>query len=226
MYGPRQGHNDGSTPSIASKRDTTKKGDKNPSLEWKFATNISRYIDWKCNICNESKLVGAPHIRDQFLGGNSRACGGKCKGPRADEVVTCLRAALDKIRGKKKLKMSSAFQTPLSSQSNVVKSTPRSSQPKHTLGTNASLDFQVGSTRTRQFNMVDSIRDTALEEAQLALAKAIYFTRSSLAMVNHSEWKTAWKKIGEYGSEFTPPNISPGAEPIARQVLHKYTRGC
>ena len=53
--------------------------------------------------------------------------------------------------------------------------------------------------------MVDSFRATALEEAQLALAKAIYFTGSSLAMVNHSEWKTAWKKIGEYGPGFTPP---------------------
>ena len=44
-----------------------------------------------------------------------------------------------------------------------------------------------------------------MEEAQLALAKAIYFIGGSLAMVNHDEWKTAWKKIGEYGPTFTPP---------------------
>lgn len=49
----RQGQNDGSAPSLASKRDTAKKGGKHPGPEWQFATNISRYIDWKCNICNE-----------------------------------------------------------------------------------------------------------------------------------------------------------------------------
>ena len=84
-----KGHNDGLGPSLANKRDTAKKDGKNPGPdEWQFATNISRYIDWKCNICNELKSGGAPHIRDHFLGGNARACGGKCKGPRADEVAT------------------------------------------------------------------------------------------------------------------------------------------
>ena len=50
MSGQRQGHNDGSAPSLASKRDIAKKGGKHPGPEWKFATNISRYSDWKCNI--------------------------------------------------------------------------------------------------------------------------------------------------------------------------------
>lgn len=216
MSGVAQGsfskdHNDGSGPSSSNKRDTAKKGGKNPGPEWQFATNISRYIDWKCNICNEIKSGGAPRIRDHFLGGNSRICGGKCKGPGAAEVSTRLRAALDKTGNNKKLKMSSAYQTPLSSQSNVGKSTLGSSQPEPppvtnvSPITNVSPEFQVASTRTRQVNLVDSFRATALEEAQLALAKAIYFTGGSLAMVNHEEWKTAWKKIGEYGPTFTPP---------------------
>lgn len=200
-----QGDNDGLGLSSTNRRDTAKKGGKNPGPEWQFATNISRYIDWKCNICNELKSRGAPHIIDHFLGGSSRICGGKCKGAGADEVAKRLKAALDKAGGSKKLKNSSIFQTPLSSQSNVVKSIPRSSQPEPPSVTNASLEFQVGSTQTRQVNQVDSICATALEEARLALAKAIYFTGGSLAMVNHDEWKTVWKKIGEYGSRFTPP---------------------
>ena len=53
--------------------------------------------------------------------------------------------------------------------------------------------------------MVDSFRETTLEEAQFALAEAIFFIGSSLTMVNHNEWKSAWKKIGEYGLGFTPP---------------------
>ena len=61
--------------------------------------------------------------------------------------------------------MSSAFQTPLSSQSNVVKLTPGSSQSEPTSGTNASPDFQVGSTQTRQVNLVDRFHATDLEEA-------------------------------------------------------------
>ena len=58
MSGSRQGHNDGLAPSLARKRDIEKKGGKNPCLEWQFATNISRYIDWKCDICNELKSGG------------------------------------------------------------------------------------------------------------------------------------------------------------------------
>ena len=122
-----QGQNDGSSPSKGSKKGTAKKGGKSLGSEWQFATNINRYIDWKCNICNELKLGGEPCIRDHFLGGNSRTCGGKCRGPGADEVATRLRAALDKTKGSKKLKKSSTFQTPFSAQSDVFKSAPGSS---------------------------------------------------------------------------------------------------
>lgn len=201
-----QGHNDGSGSSNASKKDSSKKGGKSPGRpEWQFATNINRYIDWKCNTCNEIKSGGAPRIREHFLGGNSRICGSKCKGPGADEVSTRLRAALEKMEGSKKSKRPFNFQTPLSTQRNVFKSAPGSSQTQTPSETNASPEFQVGATRTKQVNLVESFRATALEEAQLALAKAVYFTGGSLAMVNHDEWKTAWKKIGEYGPGFTPP---------------------
>lgn len=86
-----QGHNDGSGSSNASKKDSSKKGGKSPGPEWQFATNINRYIDWKCNTCNEIKSGGAPRIREHFLGGNSRIRGSKCKGPGADEVSTQLK---------------------------------------------------------------------------------------------------------------------------------------
>ena len=94
-------------------------------------------------------------------------------------------------------------------------------QPEPTSRTNASPDFQVGSTQTRQVNLVDSFCATTLEEAQLALAKAIYFTGSPLAMVNHSEWKTAWKKISEYGCGFTPPTYHHMRNQLLDKVLHK-----
>ena len=74
-----------------------------------------------------------------------------------------------------------------------------------TTTTDASPKSQVGSTQSRQVNLVDSFCAIALEEAQLALAQDIFYTGSSLTMVNHNEWKSAWKKIGEFGQGFTHP---------------------
>ena len=96
------------------KKDTAKKGGKSHGPKWQFATNINRYIDWKCSLCNELKLGGAPCVRDHFLGGNSRTCGGKCREPGANEAATYLRAMLEKTKGSKKLQKSSTFQTPFS----------------------------------------------------------------------------------------------------------------
>ena len=59
--------------------------------------------------------------------------------------------------------------------------------------------------QTRQIKMLDSFCAIALEEAQFSLDKDVYFTRGSLAMVNHNEGKIQWKKIGEHGLGFTPP---------------------
>ena len=50
-----------------------------------------------------------------------------------------------------------------------------------------------------------SFHATALEDAQPTLAQAIYVTGGSLAMVTRNAWKSACKKIGEYGPRFTPP---------------------
>ena len=147
---------DGSWLSQSLKKYTTKKGGKNPGPKWQLATNVNRYIDWKCNLCNELNFGGAPCIRVHFLGGNSRIVGGKCRGPGADEVATHLRATLDKTQGSKKLQKSLAFQTPFLAQ---FRTTPNSSknQPSFaTATTNASPESQTGSTQSRQVNLVDS----------------------------------------------------------------------
>ena len=133
--------NDGLGSSQSLKKDTTQKGGKNPSLEWQFATNVNRYIDRRCNLCNEFKSGGAPRIRDHFLGGNSRTVGVKFRGLGANEAATHLRAALEKTQGSKKLQKSSAFQTPFPAQ---FRTTPNSSknQPSSAMATtNASPEF-------------------------------------------------------------------------------------
>ena len=45
-------------------------GGKSPGPEWQFATNVSKFIEWKCNFCGVSKSGGAPRIREHLLGGN------------------------------------------------------------------------------------------------------------------------------------------------------------
>ena len=45
-----------------------------------------------------------------------------------------------------------------------------------------------------------------LEDAQLALAKAIFFSGSAMSMVDNMHWRSAWKKIGEFGAGFTSPS--------------------
>ena len=84
-----------------SSRASIRRGGKSPGPEWQFATNMGRYVEWKCNICGEEKSGGAPRIRDHFIGGNGRACGGKCKGPGADEANTRLKTLLGKMIGNK-----------------------------------------------------------------------------------------------------------------------------
>ena len=65
---------------------------------------------------------------------------------------------------------------------------------------------------------MDSFHTSALEEAHLALAQAIFCTGSSLTMDNHDEWKSAWKKIGEFGQGFTPPTYHH----MQNQLLDKF----
>lgn len=78
--------------------------------------------------------------------------------------------------------------------------TSRVVQPNH-----GSLEFQAGSSRSRQVSLEASFKAFALEEAQLALAKAVYFTRGSLFIVTRDAWKDASKCIGEYSAGYTPP---------------------
>ena len=101
--------------------------------------------------------------------------------------------------------------TSVSMEGNVVDNTPPQTEGEfqsHNVPTGASPEFQVGTSKARQATLVQSFRATALDEAQLAVAKAIYFTGSSLSMVNQDAWKTAWKKIGEFGPGFTPPTYN------------------
>ena len=49
-------------------------------------------------------------------------------------------------------------------------------------------------------------KSTLLEDAQLALAKAIFFSSSAMSMVDNMHWRSAWKKIGEFGAGFTSPS--------------------
>ena len=64
---------------------------KSPGLEWQFATNVSKFIEWKCNYCRVSKFGGAPHIREHLLGGNGRVQVGRCRGRGGDEATKKLR---------------------------------------------------------------------------------------------------------------------------------------
>ena len=78
----------------------------------------------------------------------------------------------------------------------------------HIVSTGALPEFQVGASKARQATLVQSFCATALDKAQLAVAKAIYFTGSSLSMVNQDAWKSAWKKIEESSLDFTPPTYN------------------
>ena len=165
------------------------------------------------------EIRGAPRIREHFLGGSAQRCGGKCKGPGADDAARRLKALLDNMNGFKKPRRSSVnSQTPTTTHSQLDQlsvekdcmnnSAEPSSVPRSVNradGSNGSPSFQVGAIRIKQVNLVDSFRATTLEEAQLALAQAIYFSGSSLSMVTLDAWKTAWKRIGEFGAGFTPP---------------------
>lgn len=58
----------------------------------------------------------------------------------------------------------------------------------------------------RQTSLMESFRGSLLEEAQMALAKGIFFSGNAISMVNNEHWKFSWKKIGEYGSGFSAPS--------------------
>ena len=60
-------------------------------------------------------------------------------------------------------------------------------------------------TTMRQTSLQESFRGPVLEDAQLSLAQAIFYTGNAMVMVDSDHWKRAWKKIGEFGPGFSPP---------------------
>ena len=55
-------------------------------------------------------------------------------------------------------------------------------------------------------SLQESLRGKCIDNAQVALAKAIYFLRSPMMMVDNAHWKRAGRKIGEFGAGFDPPS--------------------
>ena len=217
--------NNAHTNSSEANRGKRKVGGKTPGPEWQFATNLNRFIDWRCNLCGITKSGGAPRIREHLMGSGSgsRGIGVKCKGVGAGTASTHLKEVLEKLGiGNKRPRISMPSlmpfehiihigNTPCDQNNNDNTSIPI------TTNTSASLEFQVGSSKARQVILERSFCATALEDAQLALAQAIYVTSGSLAMVTHDAWKSAWKKIGEYGPGFTPPTYHH----MPNQLLNK-----
>ena len=73
---------------------------------------------------------------------------------------------------------------------------------------------------SRQTSLHESFSASLIEEAQLALAKAVYFFDGAMAIVNNAHWKHAWKKIGEFGSNF----MTPLYHAMRHGMLDKYTK--
>ena len=56
-----------------------------------------------------------------------------------------------------------------------------------------------------QASLHESLPNSMLDDANLALAQAIYFLGSAMLMVESDHWKKAWKKIVEFSPGFSPP---------------------
>ena len=69
----------------------------------------------------------------------------------------------------------------------------------------------------RQASLKESLRNGFLDEAQLDLGKAIYFSGSATMMVENDHWKKAWKTIGEFGPGFSAPTYHA----IRNELLEK-----
>ena len=59
-----------------------------------------------------------------------------------------------------------------------------------------------------QVSLQESLRGGRLDDAQMALAEAVYFSGSSMMMVDNVHYKRAWKKIGEFGLGLIRPHIT------------------
>ena len=58
----------------------------------------------------------------------------------------------------------------------------------------------------RQTSLIEIFEGLLLEEAQMALAKGIFFSGNAILTINNEHWKFTWKKISEYVPRFSAPS--------------------
>jgi hypothetical protein len=205
----------GSSGIAKSNQGQTSRKKKVAGVEWEFAINVAnRFIDWECKLCHVCKSGGAPRIREHFLGGSKKSCR-MCTHPHAPAVAKRLREEFMKKDAKRLhhargevdasiLHHGSNNHTP---EATPAVSTQNLSEMKETHVKSVSSQHQFGGRQAtmRQTSLQESFRESLLEDAQLALAQAIYCTGNAMAMVDSDHWKKAWKKIGEFGVGFSPP---------------------
>lgn len=207
---------DGAGSSGAAKKNQMQEGRKKkpPGIEWEFALNVAnRFIEWECKLCHVSKSGGAPRIREHFLGGPKKSCR-VCTHPHAPAVAKRLREEFEKKDAKRcqyarvEVDVSQLYH---GSNNHTPEVTPsRMTDPNEMRGTHVN---SVSSTHPsgernatmRQTSLQESFRGPVLEDAQLSLAQAIFYTGNAMVMVDSDHWKRAWKKIGEFGPGFSPP---------------------
>ena len=182
---------------------------KAPGVEWQYAINIGdRFIDWECKLCHAIKSGGAPRLRDHFVGGPKKTR--TCTHPSAPMVANRIREE----HRKKEVRNYYAPTTNVHGTEEQHASNQQTPQPSPDCTPNPST--QPGSSSSkhycanskvsmRQTSLQESLRSTLHDEAQLALAEAVYFSGSAMMMVDNDHWKKAWKKIGEFGVGFSLP---------------------
>ena len=162
-----------------------------------------RFVDWECKLCHATKSGGAPRLREHFLGG-PRKTSRTCTHPSAPAVAKRLRDEHQKKEARK-------YYTPIANVSRVEEQhgsnqqTPEASpictpspsvQGEINTGSASSKHHcDMGKVSMRQASLQESLRNGLLDNAQLALAEAIYFLGSAMLMVESDHWKMHGKKL-------------------------------
>ena len=200
--------------SKSSTSNQTKK--KSPAFEWQFVKALyGGYVHWECNYCHAIKSGGAPRIRDHFLGSSSRSMR-RCQSANVEVVAMrikehyqCKNRNASMVINQHESGMPNALDEEVGVHSKSSSfAAPDASTSTKNVGEGASSKSASFPTvnRSRQTSLDESFRSTLLEDAQLALAKAIYFSGSAMSMVDNMHWRSAWNKIGELGAGFTAPS--------------------
>lgn len=204
----------GGTSKVSTSIETKKKS---VGFEWQFVDALyGGYVHWKCKYCHAQKSGGAPRIREHFLGSATKSMR-RCQSSHVEQIAIRIKEYyLDKNRkagvqiNLRENMKSTVVENDNASQSarascNVTPNISASRSDNEDFGSckNTGIPFM---SRTRQTSLHESFSATLLEEAQLALAKAVYFSGSAMSIVDNAHWKHAWKKIGEFGSSFMPPS--------------------